>query len=537
VTWNRAVRIATLVLAPLAATAAMERARDARFLHTAVPVLVISWITLALAVVVRLAVETRRRGPGARPRPWDHLDVLTATGASMLWAGAGALAIAGITGWASLSVIGALGLGTVYLVALWTQLAAAGGAAWRDATIARAILPATSVEGDSLREEIRLAGVRIPAGMRLFVTGQTTPHGVTTRYAIGAEAGRAEVKLESDLGPAVRGEHRAPALKLWLGDTLGLTRTPVIERGVAAFTVLPRPGAVDGARALLGAGGDDAMSRPTQHQPTDGTFRIREYVPGDDTRRIHWVRSLQTNQLVMRLPDEVPPAEPAVRLVLDTELGATELLSCRAPHQLLDALVHIWLGIARALAAEGVRVTLVAAARNGRDPNGRLTGDLNGEPTGEPAGDSRRARLTAVERPMIARSPREALRLGARVAWQAEVPLASLLVTGPARQLVVSSRPRQLPSPADISWIVVPESAWAAPEVWPPSTNPTTLPFPIGSADNRLGRRRRERRRNTRMWHDRAVFGQVVCWADWTAFSGNYLARPNLGRVSLGVIP
>jgi hypothetical protein len=223
------------------------------------------------------------------------------------------------------------------------------------------------------------------------------------------------------------------------------------------------------------------------------------------------VRSLQANQLVMRLPDEVPPAEPALRLVLDCELAGIDDLSCRAPHQLLDALVHIWLGIARALVASGTRVTLVAAAR---------TGD----------------RIAAVERPMRARSPREGLRLGARVAWQTEVPLQALLAPG-VKQVVVSARPRQLASPVELAWVVVPEAAWTSPEPWPALATPLTLPFPTGSADNRLGRQRRERRRNTRMWQDRATFGQVVCWADWTAYSGNFIARPNQGRVALAVIP
>src|SRR5213075_1562985 len=103
-------------------------------------------------------------------------------------------------------------------------------------------------------------------------------------------------------------------------------------------------------------------SRPTQRQPSEGVFRIRTYVPGDDTRRIHWVRSLQMNHLVMRLPDEVPPAEPAERLILDSELWGTESLSCRAPDELLDALVCVWLGIGKALSELGVRVTLVTAA-------------------------------------------------------------------------------------------------------------------------------------------------------------------------------
>jgi uncharacterized protein (DUF58 family) len=509
-TANRAIRMTTLVIAPLAATAALERGQDAHLLR-AMPVLAILWMIMASAVVLRLVYELRRPIPEGRRWPWDHLDVLTATGAAMTWASAGALAAAGVTGWASLSVVGVLGLGAVYLVVTWTSIVAGGDAPWRRATITRAILPETSVEGDSLREEVRLSGVRIPAGMRLFATGCATPHGVTTRYAVGAEGGRAEVKLESDLGPASRGEHRAPPLALWLGDSLGLTRTAIVQRGATTFSVLPRLGAVDGARKLLAGGGDDATSRPAQHQPTEGTFRIREYVPGDDTRRIHWVRSLQVNQLVMRLPDEVPPAEPALRLVLDCELAGTEALSCRAPYQLLDALVHVWLGIAKELVASGTRVTLVTAAR---------TGD----------------QVAAVERPMIARSPREGLRLGARVAWQTEVSLPALLAPD-VKQLVVSSRPRQLTSRAQISWVVVPESAWTSPEPWPPITNPMTLPFPMGAADNRLGRRRRERRRNTRMWHDRAMFGQITCWADWTTFSGNYIARPNQGRVVLAVIP
>ncbi|HEU4733199.1 MAG TPA: hypothetical protein VFT22_35145, partial [Kofleriaceae bacterium] len=168
-TAGKAIRVATLALAPLAATFAMENARGARFLHDAVPALVLLWATMALAVVVRLVIETRRGAASDRRQwPWVHLDVLTATGASMMWAGAGALAIAALTGWASMSVIGVLALGTVYVVAIWTQGVAAGGAAWRTATIGRQILPATCVEGDALREEIRLAGVRIPAGMRLF---------------------------------------------------------------------------------------------------------------------------------------------------------------------------------------------------------------------------------------------------------------------------------------------------------------------------------------------------------------------------------
>jgi uncharacterized protein (DUF58 family) len=352
--------------------------------------------------------------------------------------------------------------------------------------------------------------------MRLFVTGWTSLHGVVTRYAVGAEAGKSDVRLEADLGPALRGEHRAPALSLWLADTLGLTRSAIMYRGATSFTVLPKPGVVEGARGLLGQGGDDAQAQPTTQQPTEGIFRIREYAPGDDTRRIHWVRSLQADKLIMRLPDEVPPNDPALRLVLDNELDPTYNYLCRAPSQLLDALVHVWLGVGSALTASGTRVTLVAAA--GKAP--------------------RDEELAVIERLMNGRAPREALRLGARVEWQNRMSLDSLLARSPVRQVVVSARPRAVTQAAGVVeplWIVVPESAWTSTELRLPTALPATLPFPIGSAENRGGRRRRERQRLELVQRDRAMFRDALN-PGWIPVPGTYVARPENGRVALAVI-
>src|SRR5262249_28035846 len=182
----------------------------------------------------------------------------------------------------------------------------------------------------------------IPPGMRLFVSGRALRDGAMSRYVVEGTDANDELQLESELGPAQRGEHRTPPLVMWFADVLGLARTAAVHRGEAGLPVLPKLQPVDGARELLGTGGDDAMSVPTYKRPTEGTFRIREYVPGDDARRIHWVRSLQQNQLVVRLPDEIPPADPAIRLVLDNELFGTEALTCRAPDELLDVLVRVW---------------------------------------------------------------------------------------------------------------------------------------------------------------------------------------------------
>ena len=517
----RLLRISSLILPVGLAGLLAVRVDREPILHTVAPVLVMLWIFMIGTLVMRFIEGREHRGPSSTSH-WEHIDVLTAGGAALSWLASGALIGARLTGWASLSVIGVLGFGLVFATVAWTTIMAGGLDRWRKAVISREILPEVAAEGDELREELRLTNVEIPIGMRLFVTGQPMRHGPVTRYAIGAESSKAELRLESALGPARRGEHHAPPLALWLGDVLGLSRTPTVLRAEARFTILPRPGVVDGAQRLLDLGGDDALARPAHKLPTEGTFRIRAYVAGDDTRRIHWVRSSQQDELIVRLPDEVPPAAPFVRVVLDNELFGTETLTTRAPDDLLDALVRVWLGVGRSLSESGTRVTLVTAlAHDGT--------------------------MRSVERKLRARSSRDDQRLGARVTWQATVPLDALVGRGNVRQIVISSRPRRVDAAADLVWVVVPELAWTSCEDLVRTDSGLTHMFPSGSAENRGGRRRREQRRLERQWHDRNVFSQVACWADWRSYSGHHVARPvagradeggrDEGRIALAVIP
>lgn len=514
-TLYREARVATLLAAPAVAAIAMVPARSARLLSATAPVLGILWLIMAAALAARALQEERRqdRNPTDLRPAWHQLDVLTATGSAVIWTSVGALIACGVTGWASLSVLGVVGLGAVFVAAIWTAIAAGGDAPWRRATVTRAIVPEIATEGDPLREQLHLTGVRIPAGMRLFATGRAMPDGPTTRYAIGSDGSHADIRLASELGPAQRGEHVAPAMALWLGDVLGLTRTQPAELGEARCSVLPRPAAVDNVRALLGAGGDDAVALPTQRQPTEGTFRIRNYVPGDDARRIHWVRSLQTNRLVVRLADEIPQAEPAVRLILDNELWGTDTLACRQVRELLDALIRVWLGVARALTDGGTRVTLVAIA------------DRDGAPS-------------VIERPFVPHATRDVLRLAGRITWQNALTLSSLVAgDAPARQVVVSSRSRKLAAASPLTWIVVPEIAWTSTGPLLPTRSLVKLPYPAGCADNRLGRRSRDRQHQRLLRDDHMILGQVMCRTELASFAGELIARPQRGRVALEAIP
>jgi uncharacterized protein (DUF58 family) len=524
----RALRIASL-LVPSAiaweiASTALHRTRlDDAVAHALGPL----WMTSVGALVVRsVEVYARTGRGGAKHQPaerssnessgvsWvDALEVLTASGSGLAWSGAAAVVAATWLGWASLSVVGLFGLCALHLVALWTLLRASGHDPWRRDSLTRRFVPGNATEGEPLTEEVRWVAPRIPAGFRLLACGRIGPRWPLTRYAVQADDSAGEVLLESDLGPALRGVHDAEPLCVWLQDVLGLCRSPRISAGSARVTVTPKEAAIaiGGAQPLLARRTADEQARQEQRLPTEGSFRLREYQAGDDARRIHWLRSLAAQKVVVRLPDEVPEDRPAVQLVLDTfhpPLVSHGTLTCQSPDQLLDALVRIWLGVGRALSQRGMRVTAVAVVADAADPSLAASA---------PCYSARSAALRGGPVPGGG-----VLELGARASWQAAIAPASLLTGGPS--LVVSHRLPVDDEESSARWVVVPSALWAAsPD--PPMSPAFFLPHPIGSADNRASRRRLVQARYRRARADHDVF-RMLCEHPRARAAGHLLARP-----------
>src|SRR4051812_18448924 len=96
---GRWFRIASLAIPALLAARFVRT--DEVILRGVAPVLVMLWIVMAGAIVMRF-VEAREERRKTLVSPLDAIDILTATGASTMWLGAGALLAAGSTGWASL---------------------------------------------------------------------------------------------------------------------------------------------------------------------------------------------------------------------------------------------------------------------------------------------------------------------------------------------------------------------------------------------------------------------------------------------------
>jgi uncharacterized protein (DUF58 family) len=424
------------------------------------------WMLLAAALLTRAIVLVARRRPVL-----EELDVLTASGSAIAWTSALTIVGAAWIGWASLSVLGLLGTGVFHAVVLLTLFALRGDPL-RRLTIARRFAPDVVSEGDAVIEEIKVAGAAIPIGFRLFLSGKVGPRWATSRHVLeGAETG-GETVLESDVGPAVRGEHEPEPLEVWLEDALGICRSNRLRIDAAPLRVLPRVGAIDEAPLLPGRGDGPRAPRATPRLPTEGNLELREYRPGDDARRIHWVRSLVAGELVVRLPDEVPPDRPRVRLVLDSFFPEALTLHCDAPSELLDAMVRVWLAIGRGLAEAGTQVTLVSAL---------------------PEGPARHH--------MRLRTPDAARRLGALVKWQSQVPVDALL-TDETTLVVARAVLTRPPESGNVRWVIV------APYLSTPAA-PLSFAarhaFPMGAPDNRVSVRRRLTSVRARARRDHAV--------------------------------
>ena len=477
--FTRLFRISSLVLPSWAAWyVAFSFRHPTQLQEIVLHVLGPMWMLLAGAMFLRAtALAVRRRTPGT-PGFLERLDVLTSRGTALAWTSALAIGAAVHFGFASLAVVGLLGTGLLHLVLLHAFVAYRGADPMNLRTITRRFSPETVTEGADLVEEIRFGQVRVPLGFRMFVTGRIGPRWAECRHVVAASESGGELLLTSEVGPAVRGDHTPEPLALWFEDSFGLTHSPGGAVGGERLVVKPLERTALKAAPLLDQGIGPNEPKRAFRMPTEGLFALREYQRGDDIRRIHWIRSLVSGEIVVRMPDELPPDRPRIRLVLDTYFPGVEAFDCDAPSEMLDALVRTWFAVGHALAEDGARVTMVCAMSNG-------------------------SQVEVLRRDLTMRALEPVLAMGASVAWQDRVPVDRIL-TGESTFVVSRGMSVVPPETGNARWIlVVPEIAS------PPSPIGSFLrvPFHAGSTENRWRLRRRidKRRIASHVDHRRAV--------------------------------
>lgn len=418
---------------------------------------------------------------------FTHLGVVTPRGWSVLLVSLGFVVASLGMQWASLGMVAVLGLFFFYALVGWTILLSTffvrtyeRGLGRARAGIERRVQPAVCLAGAEAEETFLFRRIPVPWGYRLLVEDPLPERiGGESRYQVSG-AGSVEVERRGRIRRTPRGVFRLGPARLWFQDLFGITRVSVASLATADLKVLPRIRPIQILEPPRTAHQTpDVRTRP-HRIPTEDWFRFREYLPGDDTRRIHWKLSMRTGAMTVRQPENREITKRDVLLVLDSYLprGRTEDASLAA-EELLDQVVETALGLTRTLVDRGDRVRIVAAA---------LTPDLSD--------------LAIEEVTARAGSATRWQDLGARVQWQSTFDVPDVLehIDEEGQAIVLTARFTTAPRTPDTisaTWVFMdPSTAFGAGEPhWlrPLLDRPAgawsalfTRPHPVGSDDNAL---------------------------------------------------
>jgi uncharacterized protein (DUF58 family) len=473
------------------------------------PVTVIQLVGLALKSARELAFWRQRRSLSVG-RVFDvlyrHASIITGRGWVMLVGGLFMTVVALGLQWAALGLIAVLALLLFYLIVGWTLFVATflartfeTGLERSGSGIHRQMTPAVVQSGDPVEEVLTLRHVPVPLGYVLVVEDPNPPRLRTeTRYAVGAMARSGVIEARGLLRSTPRGMYHLGPARIAYQDLLGITRVSVASVATAELKVLPRllpVVVVDPPRSPMRT--PDVVTKPHRY-PTEDHFRIREYLAGDDVRRIHWRLSMRAGRLHVRLPETKETSTERIVLMLDSYLPPGKLLDAsHGGEEILDALVLAWLGIARELCDRGNRVTLVTAAV-GVDGATEL--------------EWLDARAGSVARWQD---------LGARARWQPRYDLHAMLdaIGADTHGVVVTARftapPPQQVQGKTLTWLMMdPADALGPPDphwLWGVAgRGPLSwlrwlvfLPHPVGSEENHFARRLRAVMALRRLWSAR----------------------------------
>lgn len=185
----------------------------------------------------------------------------------------------------------------------------------------RSVYPSRVHAGESTRIELFLhnPGRRRTPALRVIDPIGSTPG---PRLHLAPLAGGARARAAYRLPTARRGRVPVGPLRLEVADPLGLARRRVEAAGAVDITVYPH---VD-ALPALGTGGDQDPTGTAVRVNAVGSqgeefFGLREYVVGDELRRVHWPSTARRDGELLVRQDERPWANRTT-VVLDTRSAA-----------------------------------------------------------------------------------------------------------------------------------------------------------------------------------------------------------------------
>lgn len=231
--------------------------------------------------------------------------------------------------------------------------------------------------GDRLEERFTLVNRGLFPGLWVEIHDQSTMPG----YSIGRVAGvggNSRARWQTQGVCTRRGLFNLGPTTLVTGDPFGFYSVTIQDPASTTLFVMPPIISLPNIQVAPGGRAGEGPPRRESIERSVSAATVREYVPGDDRRLVHWRTSARKNELYVRLMDSTPSSQWWILVDLDPGVKVGEGQNSTIEHGVI---------LAASLADRGLRegkgVGLVL--HSGRDiqtPIQNILGEASANPQG-----------------------------------------------------------------------------------------------------------------------------------------------------------
>lgn len=241
---------------------------------------------------------------------------LTRTGALVGLGSVGAAALAWVFGVPEVATLAAAGLVLMLVAVAWVRIGTP------DLRIARVARPPRLAVGEPCEIRLVTRNPRYRHSPVITLEDQVGLHG-TARLVLAPLAPGDRCVASYSLPTTRRGLHHVGPLTATVEDPFGLARRWRRDEQVLTVIVLPRTSVLHTMPAAPGDEPEHGTHALTSASTVDEEFAsLRDYVPGDDVRRIHWRSTARRGAPVVRQFDV--PWQRRTTVLLDLRAGPSE---------------------------------------------------------------------------------------------------------------------------------------------------------------------------------------------------------------------
>ncbi len=202
------------------------------------------------------------------------------------------------------------GVQELYALALAAVLATVAARVWVDLVrwrldVSRHVHPTRVPSGHEARVELAVGNPAASSSPPVEARDPFDGGRRWARFSVAPLRPR-EVRTSSYRLPSThRGVYRLGPLELRLTDPLGLASRTRITAADTSLTVHPEYEAVPMPGLSAHRDEDRRLAQPVIGKGGHEFYRLREYVPGDDLRHVHWPTTARIDDLVIRQPENL----------------------------------------------------------------------------------------------------------------------------------------------------------------------------------------------------------------------------------------